>query len=151
ALVVVRVEALLRGLHGLLDRAQALGEILRWLRARPFRETRQARVDAVEERRLVLLHLRRQRRFDELVGRRRRGRGQREQLSHTLALVHAACFGADVGVRLPEQRVVDTSVYSGEVTLGQLLAGEAEPCELIELLRLPGAEAVLDLIGIFRR
>ena len=45
------------------------------------------------------------RRLDELERRRRRT-GQRQQLRHALALVHAARFGADLGVGASEQRVV---------------------------------------------
>ena len=55
--------------------------------------------------RLVALQLARQRRLDELIRRRRRT-GQRQQLRHPLTLVHAARFGADLGVGLPQERIV---------------------------------------------
>src|SRR5204863_7841058 len=130
---------------------QAFGEILRRPRAGERREARDAAVDAVEERGLVLLHLSRERRLDELVRGLRRGSRQREQLARPLAFVHAPRFAANLAVRLAEQRIVDARVDARDSAGRFRLAGKPESGAVIELLRLPGPQAFPDLFGILRR
>ena len=79
---------------------------------------------------------------------------QREQLAEALALVHRARFAADLGVRLPEQRVVDVvAVDRDEMSRRRRLVAleHAVVRRLVDLPRLPGAQPCLDLIGIPRR
>src|SRR5581483_8996189 len=117
--------------------------------ASPLRETGEARVDAVEERRLVV-RLAAERRLDLLIRRHGRTR-QRQQLRHALTFVHAARFGPDFRIRLAEERVVDGEVNPRQWSCRQLLTLKAEPSQLVQLLWLPRAESVFDLIRILRR
>ena len=149
--IIAGIETPLRRLHGGRHACQSFCEIFWRPRAGEPRETGQTGVDAVEERRLVLLHLPGKRRLDQLVRGLRRGRRQREELAHALTLVHAPRFGPDFRIGLSEQPVVDARVDARDAAGGLRLSGKAEPGAVIQLHRLPRTQAVLDLPGIFRR
>ncbi len=129
--------------------ATSAGRRLAWHVAR---EAGQARVDAVEERRVALLLQPGNRALHQLVSRARRAR-QREQLRHPLCLVVAARAAADLRVRLAEQRVVARRVHRGQLRArgrGRL-AREPEAARVVELLRPPRPQALADLLGELRR
>ncbi len=135
------LESPLRQLDRIVDFAKTIDEILRRSWAGKLREARNAGVDAVEKRRLITLHLTGQRRLDELI--RRRGRtGQRQELRHALALVHAPRFGADLGVGLAKQRIVRREVQPEDLRSRCLIASGPALVEVV-LLRLPRAQPVL--------
>ncbi len=108
-------------------------------------------VDAVEHRLLLPVHLPGDGRLHELEGRGGRA-GQRQQLRHALALVHAARFGADLGVGPPEQWIVRRQIDRQKPAGGRRpLGGTGEAADEVVLLRLPRSEPFLDLFGILCR
>src|SRR6185503_15226018 len=123
-------------------------------------------VDAVEERRLVLVLLAGDRRVDQLIRRAPLPTTAASALLHArnarqpvraLALVIAARIGANLGVGAAEQLVVSRRVDAGQVSRRSrrsrrrrtaASADDTASAGVIELLRLPRAKPFRDLIRI---
>ena len=142
-------EGAVGGGHGRGDLAEPLGERRRRPGSGKARQPREAEIQAVGEGVLVTLHPSGQGGVDQLVldG---EGARERQQLRHPLALVHRAPFRADLAVGASEERVVDVAVDRDEPRSRRrlLLAGkEAVVAHAVDLARLPGPEALLELLG----